>query len=99
MTRPKLSGQQPWRPPPRRPPKPKGPKAPGTLGNPFERSDGASTVKVAFRATLECVGQLEQMVATLKMEGIARNEWLEALIFDGIQRGFRPEKKDERGAA
>jgi hypothetical protein len=93
MSRQKTAAQQPWKPPARRPPKPKGPTAPGTLGNPYERSDGAATVKIAFRATLECVSQLEQLVARLKMEGFSRNEWLEELILHGIRTGFRPERE------
>lgn len=95
MGRPKLAGQQPWSPPPRRPPKPKGPKAPGTFSNPFQRSDGVSTVKIAFRASLECVSQLEQLAASLKMEGITRNVWLEELVLHGIEHGFRPPKRKE----
>lgn len=61
----------------------------GTIANPFPRSDGVQTARVTFRASVGCVAMLKQFSATLEMEGIQRNEWLERLVIDGITRGFR----------
>ena len=90
----KLSGQQP--PIARRPVRRKREKPPaiGTLKNPYQRDDGIQTVKIAFRASVQCAAQLKAMSTTLSLEGIARNEWLEDLVFYGIETGFRPREPE-----
>lgn len=95
MARQNLEEQDPFK-PTRRPARSRAKKKTiGTLANPFVRQDGVQTAKLSFRASVECAGMLKAMAAKLEMEGIARNEWLEALIIDGIERGFRPRRRRE----
>lgn len=83
-----LANQQP--PTAERPaPKKKKTRSTGTLTNPYLRANGVEAVKATFRLSKACVLQYKQFALTLKAEDdIDGNDWLEALIFHGIDTGF-----------
>lgn len=90
-----LANQQPpsaERPAPRK----KKTRSTGTLTNPYKRADGVENVKITVRVSKACALQYKQFALTLKAEDdIEGNQWLESLIFHGIDTGFGRKKKSE----
>jgi hypothetical protein len=65
----------------------------GTLGTPYERADGIRTVKFNVNLNVELVARLREYTLKAELEGIPRNEWIEAALADAITRGFMPKRE------
>lgn len=70
------------------------PPALGSFANPYVREDGVEIVKMTVRISKACAIMYRHNVMWLEHEGLEPSAWLDALIQDGIRRGFMRRSPD-----
>jgi hypothetical protein len=65
----------------------------GTLDAPYKRQDDICTVRVNVTLDQRVVARLRRYTLALELEGLRRNEWIEAALEHCISIGFRPPRR------